>query len=69
MICPNKEPLKPISGFLVIILITPARASLPYKEDIGPFTISTLSIFPTDILDKSNTPATLPIIGCPSIKI
>ncbi|MNR60365.1 hypothetical protein D3C85_1818250 [compost metagenome] len=27
-------------GFLVIMLIKPPTASLPYKEEAGPFTIS-----------------------------
>ena len=61
--CPNTIPENPASGFFVMILITPASASLPYSDDIGPFTTSTRSTFPTDTLERSNTPATRPIMG------
>ena len=47
--------LFPFAGS-VIILITPPIASLPYKLDDGPFTISILRILPTANLDKSITP-------------
>ena len=53
----------------VIIFITPPKASEPYKLDEAPFIISILSTDPNEILERSNIPATLPIIGNPSISI
>ena len=45
----NKGAFK---GFLVIILIKPPTASLPYKLEAGPLTTSTLSINEFGIPDK-----------------
>ena len=39
-------------GFLVMMLIKPPTASLPYKLEAGPFTISILSISEFGIPDK-----------------
>ncbi|MNG00905.1 hypothetical protein D3C84_838630 [compost metagenome] len=57
------------TGLFVITLMTPPIASEPYKADEAPFTISILSIFPTETLDKSKTPEVLPTSGTPSIRI
>ena len=44
-------------------------ASLPYKLEEGPFTISIFLIFPNAILFKSKTPAVRPTSGSPFISI
>ena len=61
-------PLSPFLGSSLIIFITPARASFPYKLEEGPLTISICFIFPTEILSKSKLPADLPTKGWLSIK-
>jgi hypothetical protein len=41
-----------VVGFLVMMLINPPTASLPYKLEAGPFTTSTLSINEFGIPDQ-----------------
>ena len=55
--------------FFEIKFIVPAKAFVPNSTDIGPSTISTLSIFERSICDRSMFPFNLPIIGTPSINI
>ncbi len=55
-------------GFLVMILIKPPTASLPYKEEAGPFTISIRSTNEFGIPDNPYTVDKLLTMGIPSIK-
>ena len=55
--------------FFVIILITPAIASEPYREEAAPFTISIRSILAGLIILKSFCPPVSPLIRLPLIRI
>src|SRR5688572_28387156 len=57
------------TGFLVMILMNPPTASLPYNDDAGPFTISILSTKLFGIPDKPYTVDKLLTMGMPSINI
>ena len=58
-----------LEGPYTMILINPPTASLPYKEEAGPFTISICSTREFGIPERPYTVDKLLTIGIPSIKI
>ena len=54
--------------FLVITFITPPIASVPYKEDLAPLTISILSIISGLIFCSAAPPIVHGLILTPSIR-
>jgi len=57
------------SACLVMMLMTPPKASLPKSDDEGPLTISMRSMLATVKRVSSSVPAVLPITGSPSMRI
>src|SRR6056297_3188796 len=57
----ENPPENGATSLLVIMLMTPASASLPQRADDGPFTISICSTFRTETRDRSSVPAVRPL--------